>query len=249
VIVDHLRDSREMTPVEQLCIDVPGGGEVSARLLRPASAHALYVLAHGAGADMHHAFMSCIAEQLAERGVATLRYQFPYSEARSRRIDRQPLLLATVRATVERAGELGEGLPIFAGGKSMGGRMTTLAAAAAPLPGVRAIILLGFPLHPAREPSTMRADHLAAVGVPMLFVHGTRDELGALELLTGVLPSAAHLHVVDHADHGFAVLVRSGRKPAEVMGEIADAVDRFIRALAPVGERAGQRAPTPGTRT
>ncbi|MBC8068104.1 MAG: hypothetical protein IAG13_07210 [Deltaproteobacteria bacterium] len=112
--------------------------------------------------------------------------------------------------------------------------MTSLAAAAAPLHGVRGLVFLGFPLHPPDKPSTTRAEHLAATGLPSLFVHGTRDQLGALELLRPVLPPRAHLHVVEHADHGFGVLVRSGRKPPEVMGEIADAVDRFVRALDPL---------------
>lgn len=221
---------------------------VSALLVRPDDAHALYVLAHGAGADMHHAFMVEIAERLAEVGIATMRYQFPYTELGSRRrsaasdpassrrparpqIDRQPLLLATVRAAVQRGVELADGLPVVAGGKSMGGRMTSLAAAASPLPGVRGIVFLGFPLHPAGEPGTTRADHLAQLDVPTLFVQGTRDALAELELLRPVLPPRATLHVVAHADHGFAVLVRSGRKGAEVMAEIAAAVDAFVRGL------------------
>ncbi|HWB81064.1 MAG TPA: alpha/beta family hydrolase [Nannocystaceae bacterium] len=216
----------------ELRIPVEGTSNgVSALLVRPADAHALYVLAHGAGADMHHAFMAEIADRLARVGVATMRYQFPYTEHGSRRIDRQPLLLATVRAAVDSALALADGLPIVAGGKSMGGRMTSLAAAAAPLPGVRGLVFLGFPLHPAGEPATTRAEHLAHVSVPTLFVQGTRDALAELELLRPVLPPAATLHVVAHADHGFAVLVRSGRKAPEVMAEIAAAVDAFVRGL------------------
>jgi predicted alpha/beta-hydrolase family hydrolase len=229
-------------------IDVEGTAGVSAILVRPDDAHTLYVLAHGAGADMRHAFMTDIAAELALVGIATLRYQFPYTEAGSRRpsassgpatsrqparprVDRQPLLLATVRAAVRRGVELADGLPVIAGGKSMGGRMTSLAAAAEPLPGVRAIVFLGFPLHPAGEPSTTRADHLAGVSVPMLFVQGTRDALTELELLRPVLPAGATLHVVEHADHGFAVLVRSGRTGKGVMAEIAAAVHGFVRGL------------------
>ncbi len=220
-----------MDAPEPLRITVDGTTGVSALLQRPARAHALFVLAHGAGADMHHGFMTTIAARLAEVGVATLRYQFPYTEAGSRRIDRQPLLLATVRAAVAEAARIADGLPIVAGGKSMGGRMTSLAAAASPLPGVRALVFLGFPLHPAGEPATTRAEHLPHITVPSLFVQGTRDALAELELLRPVLPPAATLHVVQHADHGFAVLVRSGRTAGDVMAEIAAAVDGFVRAL------------------
>lgn len=216
----------------ELRIPVDGTSNgVSALLVRPDDAHALYVLAHGAGADMHHAFMAEIADRLATVGIATMRYQFPYTENGSRRIDRQPLLLTTVRAAVQRGVELADGLPVVAGGKSMGGRMTSLAAAASALPGVRGIVFLGFPLHPAGEPATTRADHLAQLDVPTLFVQGNRDALAELELLRPVLPARATLHVVAHADHGFSVLVRSGRKAAEVMAEIAAAVDAFVRGL------------------
>jgi uncharacterized protein len=180
---------------------------------------------------MRHSFMEEIAVRLGELGIATMRYQFPYTEQASRRISPQPLLLATVRAAVRCGVELAEGLPVVAGGKSMGGRMTSLAAAASPLPGVRGIVFVGFPLHPAGQPATTRADHLAQLDVPSLFVQGTRDALAELELLRPVLPPRASLHVVEHADHGFAVLVRSGRSAPEVMAEIAAAVDGFVRGL------------------
>jgi uncharacterized protein len=209
-------------------------GECSALLVRPPDAIALFVLAHGAGADMHHQFMVDVANALAAAGVATLRYQFPYTEKRARQIDPKPLLLSTVRAAVELGrAHVGDVL-LLAGGKSMGGRMTSTAAAGAPLPDVSALVFLGFPLHPLKQPSTDRADHLAEVGVPMLFVQGERDELAELELLRPVvkrLGSRATMHVVEHADHGFGVLKRSGRTNAEVMEEIATTVATFARGL------------------
>jgi predicted alpha/beta-hydrolase family hydrolase len=208
-------------------------GDCSALLVRPDDAIALYVLAHGAGADMHHAFMTDVAAALARERIATLRYQFPYTEAGGRRIDPQPILLATVRSAIACARELAGELPLFAGGKSMGGRMTSLAAAAEPLPGVRGLVFLGFPLHPAKQPATERARHLADVTVPMLFLSGTRDELAELALLRPVvaaLGERATLHVVEHADHGFAVLKRSGRTPADVLVELAQTTARFTAA-------------------
>jgi predicted alpha/beta-hydrolase family hydrolase len=206
-------------------------GDVDALFLRPPGAHALLVLAHGAGADMRHAFMNAIAAALADRGVATLRYQFPYMQKRTRRIDPQPILRATVRAAATFGGELAPDLPRFSGGKSMGGRMSSLAAAEGGLD-ARGIVFVGFPLHPANRPGTERADHLARVELPMLFVQGTRDALAPLESLrpiVGALPRAT-LHVVDGADHGFAVLERSGRTNAEALAEIADAVSTWIDA-------------------
>ena len=209
--------------------------EVSAILQTPANATALYVLAHGAGADMRHVFMEAIAAKLAARRIATLRYQFPYTEARSRRIDPEPKLLATVRAAVAAGREAARDLPLIAGGKSMGGRMTSRAAAAAPLPGVEGIAFLGFPLHPAGQPGTSRAEHLAKVDTPLLFLNGTRDTLADLTLLTPVvakLGARATLHVVDGADHGFHVLKRSGRDDDAVLDELADTFAAWVEGLA-----------------
>ena len=208
---------------------------VSAILRRPARPKALYVLAHGAGADMRHVFMEAIAARLATRGVATLRYQFPYTEAKSRRIDPEPKLLAAVRAAVAAGREAAGDLPLIAGGKSMGGRMTSRAAAAAPLDGVRGIAFLGFPLHPAGQPGTKRADHLEQVRTPLLFLNGTRDTLADLTLLTPIvarLGARATLHVVDGADHGFHVLKRSGRDDDAVLDELADTVATWAGGLA-----------------
>lgn len=200
-----------------------GGEEVSALWLRPDAAVAALVLAHGAGAGVGHPFLERLAAELAAHGIATLRYQFPYMEAGRRYPDRPPRLTATVRAAVAYAAELAAGLPLLAGGKSMGGRMSSQAAADAPLPGVGGLVFFGFPLHSAGKPGTERADHLRAVDLPMLFLQGTRDNLARLELLAPVcrdLGERATLHVVEGADHGFAVLARSGRTAAEVMTEL-----------------------------
>lgn len=209
-------------------------GEVSGILQRPDDAWALYVLAHGAGAGMRHRFMEQIAQALGARGIATLRYQFPYVETGSRRPDPPGVLEATVRAAVARARELAPDLPLVAGGKSMGGRMTSSAAARRSLDGIRGLVFLGFPLHPAKQPGTGRAEHLAKVQVPMLFLQGTRDTLADLGLITGVcqgLGEGATLHVVEGADHGFSVLKRSGRTDAEVMDELADKTADWVRRV------------------
>jgi len=206
-------------------------GEVSALFLRPEPARALYVMAHGAGAGMRHPFMNAIAERLAARGVATFRYQFPYAERGQARIDPQPILLATVRAAVAAAAEAAPDLPAIAGGKSMGGRMTSLAAAAEPIPGVRGIAFLGFPLHAAGRPSTERAEHLARLTVPTLFLQGTRDALADLALLRPVvegLGPRAQMITFEGADHGFHVLKRSGRTDDEVLDALAAAVAEWI---------------------
>jgi predicted alpha/beta-hydrolase family hydrolase len=199
---------------------------------RPEGAWAMYVLAHGAGAGMRHPFLEALAAALAGEGVATLRYQFPYMDAGSRRIDPAQVLEARVREAVAAARE--HGLPLFAGGKSMGGRMTSQAQAREPLPGVRGIAFVGFPLHPAREPATKRADHLPGVRVPMLFLQGSRDELASLELLQPIiaeLPRAA-LHVVPDADHSFHVPKRSGRTDAQIIEELARELAAWARPLA-----------------
>jgi predicted alpha/beta-hydrolase family hydrolase len=208
-------------------LTVPGAGEVSALVLAPARPQAWYVFAHGAGAGMRHPFMEALAQQLAARGVATLRYQFPYTEQGARRPDPEPTLLAAVRAAVAAGREAAGGLPLLAGGKSMGGRMTSRAAAAAPLEGVRGLVFVGFPLHPAGQPGVTRAEHLARVTVPMLFLQGTRDTLAQLALLTPIveqLGGRATLRVIEDADHGFHVLKRSGRTDELVLDELADAV-------------------------
>src|SRR5712664_824820 len=213
-----------MAPLEQLGFGVEGGGEVSALLLRPAKARWLLVLVHGAGAGMSHPFMEKLAGELAGVGVATLRYQFPYMEARRRAPDAPAVLTATVVAAVRAAAEAAPGLPLLAGGKSMGGRMTSQAAAQRPLDGVRGLVFFGFPLHPPKQPGTKRADHLAKLTVPMLFLQGTRDTLADLNLLRpvcGKLGSRARLHVIETADHSFHVLKSSGRSDAEVLRELA----------------------------
>lgn len=199
-------------------------GLVSARLDRPSNAWCVYALAHGAGAGMHHAFFSELVPRLNARGIATFRYQFPYVEAGKRRPDPAPVLEATVRSAVTAATDAAPDLPILAGGKSMGGRMTSRAAAAEPLPAVRGLVFLGFPLHPAGRPATERADHLGRVDLPMLFLQGTRDRLADLDLLQPILGSLtgqARLHVVDGGDHSFQVLRRSGRSDEDVFEELA----------------------------
>src|SRR5712692_5665720 len=204
---------------------VEGGGEVSALLLRPAKARRLLVLAHGAGAGMSHPFMEKLVGELAGVGVATLRYQFPYMEARRRVPDAPAVLTATVVAAVRAAAEAAPGLPLLAGGKSMGGRMTSQAAAEHSMDGVRGLVFFGFPLHPPKQPGTKRADHLAKVTMPMLFLKGTRDTFADLKLLGPVcakLGSRATLHVIETADHSFHVLKRSGRSDAEVLRELAE---------------------------
>ena len=201
--------------------------EVSALLVSPARPDALYVLAHGAGAGMRHAFMETMAARLAARGVATLRYQFPYVENGARRIDPEPLLLDTVRAAVAMGREAAGGVTLIAGGKSMGGRMSSRAAAASPLEDVAGLAFLGFPLHPAGQPGISRAEHLAKVSVPLLFLQGTRDTLAELPLLRPVvdkLGARATLHIVEHADHMFHVLKKSGRTDEQVLDELADTV-------------------------
>jgi len=220
---------------QAITIDVESGEHVSGLLLAPGSAVACYVLAHGAGAGMTHPFMAAVAEGLAERSVATLRYQFPYMERGSRRPDSPKLAQATVRAAVAEAGRRLEGMPLVAGGKSFGGRMTSQAQAASPLPGVRGLAFIGFPLHPAGKPSDERAAHLAAIDVPMLFLQGTRDELASLDLLQPVvdrLHVPAALQLFADADHAFHVPARTGRKDSQVMAELLDVLANWIGATA-----------------
>src|SRR5881396_2342860 len=200
-------------------------GEVSGLLLRPKEARLLYVLAHGAGAGMRHPFLESISQRLAEQGIATLRYQFPYMERRSRRPDPPAVAAATVRAAVAEAARIAPDLPLVAGGKSFGGRMTSTAQAEEPLPGVRGLVFLGFPLHPPGRPDDKRAEHLAHVQVPMLFLQGTRDDFAALKLLQPLvkrLGERATLYLVEGGDHSFRVLTKSGRSEGEVMGGVGE---------------------------
>lgn len=202
-----------------------GDASVSALLLTPAEPRACYVFAHGAGAGMTHAFMGACATGLATRGIATLRYQFPYMERGSRRPDTPRIAHAAVRAACAEAARRLPAMPLFAGGKSFGGRMTSQAQAESPLTGVRGLVFLGFPLHPAGKPSDERAAHLAEVDVPMLFLQGSRDELASLELLRPLVKrigARATLHVVADADHSFHVPARSGRKDAQALNEVLD---------------------------
>jgi predicted alpha/beta-hydrolase family hydrolase len=214
-----------------LTISLPSGGTISGRLQAPASANACYVFAHGAGAGMDHSFMEAIAQGLADRGIASLRFNFPFMEQGSKRPDSPAVAHATIRAAVAEAARQVPDVPLFAGGKSYGGRMTTQAQAAEPLPGVQGIVLVGFPLHPAGKPSTERAAHLAGVKLPMLFLQGTRDALADLDLITQTAASLgkkATLHIVDGADHAFHVLVRSGRTDARVREELLDAMATWM---------------------
>jgi predicted alpha/beta-hydrolase family hydrolase len=220
---------------QPIFITVDDTARVSGLLLAPPTPAACYVLAHGAGAGMTHPFLSTIARGLADRGVATLRYQFPYMEQRRKRPDPPALAQAAVRAACEEAARLLPAIPLVAGGKSFGGRMTSQAQSAAPLASVRGLLFLGFPLHPPGKPSTTRAEHLAKVKVPMLFLQGTRDEFADLSLLKPVVEALARratLHLVEHADHSFHVPAKSGRKDAQVMTELLDAAETWIKPLA-----------------
>jgi hypothetical protein len=223
-----------MTASAPLEIATPGG-TVSGLLLRPAAASLLYVLAHGAGAGMRHPFLEAVAQDLAGRGIATLRYQFPYMERGQNRTDRPAVAEGTVRAAVEAARVHAPGLPLIAGGKSFGGRMTSQAQAGTALPGVRGIVFLGFPLHAPGKPSESRAKHLDDVAIPMLFLQGTRDPLADLALMrqvTGRLGARATLHVVEGGDHSFKVLKRSGRTDGEVRAGLAATIAEWAPARA-----------------
>jgi predicted alpha/beta-hydrolase family hydrolase len=196
-------------------------------LLRPDNPRLLYVLAHGAGAGMRHPFMQAIARELAARGVATFRWEFPYMREKRGRPDPPAVAAAAVREAVAKAAAAAPDLPLIAGGKSFGGRMTSTAQAEEPLPGVRGLVFLGFPLHAPKRPSATRAAHLAEVQIPMLFLQGTRDDLADLTLLEPVckkLGPRATLHIVEGGDHSFKVLKRSGRTDAETLAELADTI-------------------------
>ena len=220
-----------MTAAKPLAIAIDAGSSVSGLLLAPEDPRACYVFAHGAGAGMAHPFMAAVAQGLAARGIATLRYQFPYMERGSKRPDSPQVAHAAVRAAVTHAAERLPGVPLFAGGKSFGGRMTSQAQAASPMTGVRGLVFLGFPLHPAGKPSDERAAHLSEIRVPMLFLQGTRDELAHLDLLqplAGRLGTLAMLQLSADADHSFHVPARSGRKDAQVLDELLDAMAAWV---------------------
>jgi uncharacterized protein len=214
------RQTREIT--------IHAVGDVSALVEQPPNARYMLVLAHGAGAGMRHRSLETLARELGAVGVATLRYQFPYMEHRRRVPDAPSVLTATVAAAVRDGVAMADGLPVFAGGKSMGGRMTSLAASEGVIPGVRGLVFFGFPLHPPNRPATQRADHLARVEVPMLFLQGTRDQFATLDLLRPVcdrLGSRATMHMVEGADHSFHVPRRSGTTDLDVLRGL---VDRFV---------------------
>jgi predicted alpha/beta-hydrolase family hydrolase len=211
--------------VTALTIALDDAQAVSGLLCAPKNALACYVFAHGAGAGMNHAFMAAMANDLASRAIATLRYQFPYMEQGSKRPDSPRVAHSAVRAAVAKAAQVMPDTPLFAGGKSFGGRMTSQAQAASPLLGIQGLVFIGFPLHPAGKPSVERAKHLAEVDCPMLFLQGTRDELADLALLTSVLApldKQATLQTFEDADHSFHVRARSGQTDEQVRGAIAD---------------------------
>jgi predicted alpha/beta-hydrolase family hydrolase len=221
--------------VEPITIAIGKDSKVSGLLQTPAGARACYVLAHGAGAGMTHPFMAAVASSLAERRIATLRYQFLYMERGGKRPDPPKVAHAAVRAAVAEAAARLPKLPLIAGGKSFGGRMTSQAQALEPLAGVRGLAFLGFPLHPPKQPSQDRGKHLFDVQVPMLFLQGTRDALGALDQIEPVcqaLGKRATLRLFEHADHSFHVPARSGRKDAEVMSEMLDAFAAWTEDVA-----------------
>jgi len=219
---------------ESVVVAVDDATRVSALLLVPARARACYALAHGAGAGMNHPFMAAVAQELAERGVATLRYQFPYMEKGGKRPDPPKLAHATVRAAVAETARRLPKLPLVAGGKSFGGRMTSQAQAIAPLSNVRGLAFLGFPLHPAKQPSSERGKHLFDVELPMLFLQGTRDALASLDQLKPLceaLGARADLKLFQDADHSFHVPARTGRKDPQVRAEMLDALVEWIDAV------------------
>jgi len=220
---------------ERLRFAVEGAEEVSAILMRPAKARLILALAHGAGAGMTHPFLEKLARELADVGVATFRYQFPYMEQRRRVPDSPAVAAATVASAAHTAATVAPGLPLFAGGKSFGGRMSSQAASQQLLEGVRGLVFFGFPLHPPNKPGTKRADHLANVPMPMLFLQGTRDTLADLSLLNPICSSLgssrAKLHVISTADHSFHVLKSSGKTDADVLRELAQTTASWAENL------------------
>ena len=225
-----------MTGAVAVKFAVEGAGKVSGLLLAPRGAKACYVVAHGAGAGMKHPFMAAVAEGLARRKVATLRYQFPYMERGRRSPDRLEVAQAAVRAAVALAARKLPKCALFAGGKSFGGRMTSQAQAGAPLPGVRGLAFLGFPLHAPGKPSDERGEHLLQVTLPMLFLQGSRDDFARLELLKPLAGRlGATLRVFEHADHSFHVPAKSGRTDAQVMEELLDVLAGWVAAAVATG--------------
>ena len=221
-------------PANAVTITLADTQRVSGLLQVPHEARMCCVLAHGAGAGMTHPFMTAIANGLAERGIATLRYQFPYMELGSKRPDAPKLAHATIRAAVQEAARLVPELGLFAGGKSFGGRMTSQAQAESSLPGVRGLVFLGFPLHPPGKASDERAEHLFDVQIPMLFLQGTRDDFANLQLLEPLcrrLGSRATLKLVHDADHSFHVPKSSGRTDSEVLDELLDFMARWMQTV------------------
>jgi uncharacterized protein len=219
---------------ERMRFAVEGAGEVSAILMRPEGARWLVVLAHGAGAGMTHPFLEKLARKLADAGVATFRYQFPYMEERRRVPDSPRVAAATVASAVRAAANAAPGLPLLAGGKSFGGRMSSQAASQGLLEGVRGLVFFGFPLHPPNRPETKRAEHLGKVPMPMLFLQGTRDTLADLKLLRPIcaeLGTRATLHVIEGADHSFRVLKGSGTTDAEVLRTLARTTSSWAEHL------------------
>jgi len=225
---------------QPLRITVAEGEAVSALLQAPDGARSCFVLAHGAGAGMTHAFLAALAGHLNGHAIATLRYQFPYMEKGTRRPDPPKLAQATVRAVVAEASRLLPGCPLIAGGKSFGGRMTSQAQALQPLPGVRGLAFVGFPLHPAGQPATTRAAHLADVQIPLLFLQGTRDELADLKLIESVtagLGTRATLRIFDDADHSFHVRKSSGSNDAQILAKLAQVIAEWTSTLAAAANR------------
>lgn len=223
-----------VTTTQAVTIDLDASEHVSGLWLRPNLASACYVFAHGAGAGMHHPSMETTAHELALAGIASLRYQFPYMERGSKRIDPPSACHPAVRAAVTKAAALAPLLPLIAGGRSFGGRMTSQAQSIEPLPNVRGLAFLGFPLHPAKRPSVERAKHLSGVDVPMFFLQGTRDDLAELALLqsvTAALGTRTSLHLLQHADHSFHVPARSGRTDADVTREAVAAMASWIERV------------------
>jgi predicted alpha/beta-hydrolase family hydrolase len=224
-----------MPSPKNLHFAVENSGEVSAIFQRPSKPTHLLLLAHGAGAGMTHPFLESLADELAAAKIATFRYQFPYMEQGRRAPDRPPTLTATVNAAVSAAHKTAPNLPLIAGGKSMGGRMTSTAASQHPLENVRGMVFFGFPLHPPNQPGTKRADHLARVTIPMLFLQGTRDPLADLTLLRPVvnqLGSQAELHILESADHSFHVLKSSGKTDPEILRELAQTTATWAARVA-----------------
>ena len=224
-----------MIETRELKLDIEAADTVSALLRLPANARACYVLAHGAGADMRHAFIEKAAVGLGERGIATFRFNFPYMEKKQGRPDQPAVAHAAIRAAVAEAARLCPGLKLVAGGKSFGGRMTSQAQSKAPLPDVKGLAFVGFPLHAAKKPSSERAEHLASIAIPMLFLQGTRDglaDLGYLKPVVEKLGPKATLHEVEGGDHSFAILKKSGRTNEEALTEVLDTLAAWTDQLA-----------------